>query len=402
MRKDKLIENPNFGYLLTGQFISTFGDSVYLVAVLWMATNYTDSASELSLISIFDTIPAVIIGLLSGAVVDRNIKKNMMIFADGGRCILVMIFAVLYLSDWVNIYCVYILTFFMAIFQCLYNPAQFALLPLIVKKENLNKANSISTVTLNAVVAFGNAIGGYIVSFIGTIGVLLIDAVTFVVSIICTKKIIYKETPLSRSMGMRKTWANDIKDALLYVKNNHFICLLLLLNMCLNIISGAFYILPLFVKNVLNNGSELYGTIEGAGTIGMIFGAGVIIRAAKPTYKLLSISAIMECACFIGIALSRNVWIIIVLRFLLGCSNAAYNTSFATMSQEKTQEKYRGRVYTISYMVSTISLPISAFICGKIADLKSVTYTWLLFGIIATIVSIAICTKLAHRSTTNE
>ena len=402
MEKRKIVDTSQYRYLLIGQIVSTFGDTVYLVAILWLATEYTNSAAKISLISVFDTIPAVLTGLLSGAIVDRCVKKRVMIISDAARCILVAMFVISYVLKLHNIAIIYILTLLMAVFQSLYNPSQFALLPLLVEKGDLNKANSISTMAVNAVIAFGNSIGGYVVSFIGTVGALVSDCISFIVSIICTNKIVYKENKTIRVGEKQGSWGKDIYDAIIYVTKNHNICLLLLLSMSLNLISGAFYILPVFVKDILQGEATLYGIIEGAGTIGMILGAGFIMRINKPINKVLSVSALLECVCFIGMALCRMSWLIILFRFILGCSNAAYNTAFTTMCQENVKEAYRGRVYTITYMISTISLPIAAFICGNLSDSMSIAYTWLLFGVLAFIMAATICVGLLHKGECDE
>ena len=56
---------------------------------------------------------------------------------------------------------------------------------------------------------------------------------------------------------------------------------------------------------------------------------------------------------------------------------------FATLFQQEVDDIYRGRIYAISFMVSTISLPISALLSGRVADIVSIRFSWLFFGVMA-------------------
>lgn len=385
--KNGLFLNRNFQFMTAGQVVSTFGDTLYLIVISWMAANVTKSNIQLSLISICDMLPSIILGIFSGAIVDRYSSKKIMIIADIARSILILFFIFVILNGCLKIGAIYILTFLIGFLQGLYNPAQFSLVPQIIKEENLKEANAISSVALNIATIVGNSLGGFVISICGILGTLWINCFTFFFSSLCTNKIIYQD---EKSAIVNEGLVIEIFDSIKYIKNNIRFLQYILLSISLNLISGAFYIMPLFIKNILNNDIKVYGLIEGVGALGIMIGALIIVKMRNGRfYNIMIISGLGEGICFLGIAQSKNIIFIMILRFLLGVCNAIFNVIFLTILQQEVKDEYIGRMYTTSFMLSTLSLPIAAVLSGRLADKIGLRNAWTIFGII-TIVCIGI------------
>lgn len=268
-------------------------------------------------------------------------------------------------------------------FQGIYNPAQFSLVPKIVKQEELKDANSISTFVLNLITIVGNSVCGFIFNILGAVGTLLCDCVTFVISIFCTQKIQCREEELPKEEN-KDNILEDCYNGIKYLKDNKKLLGYICLSLTLNMISGSFYILPLFVRNILEKDIVIYGFIEAFGALGMLLGAVLAIRIASVSYyKLLVMMGIGECISFIFIALGVNVVSVLFFRTIFGICNSIFNITFATVFQQEVLENYRGRIYTISFMLSTITLPIAAIVNGYLADLCGIQIAWILFGVLA-------------------
>lgn len=385
MIKHEVFHNRNFRLLTFGQMISTFGDTLYLVAMLWIAAEITDSSTKLSFISVCDSLPAIFLGFFSGVIVDRNCKKKIMIIADLARCLLIFIFSVVFVYGKVSIYYIFILTLLIAFFQGLYNPAQFSITPKLVEQCNLKNANSISTFVLNVITIIGNSVCGFVFKYLGVLWTLWVDCISFILSAFCSKKIHYVEI-IEKKEEEKTNWIEESISAVKYLSGKQNLLLLLFLSLTLNLVSGSFYCLPLFIKNTLRQDIAIYGIVEAFGAAGMLLGALLVIKIVSNHYYIIMIlTGVFECICFIGIALSISPLSVFVLRFLLGCNNAIFNVMFATLFQQEVEDTYRGRIYTISYMVSTISLPISALLSGRVADIVSIRFSWLFFGFVALI-----------------
>ena len=383
MIKHKVLYNRNFRLLTFGQMISTFGDTLYLVAMLWIAAEITDSNTKLSFISVCDPLPAIFLGFFSGVIVDRNSKKKIMIIADFARCVLIFGFSLVFAFGKVNIYYIFILTLLIAFFQGLYNPAQFSITPKIVEQCDLKDANSISTFILNIITIIGNSVCGFAFKYLGGLWTLWVNCFSFILSALSTKKIQYVEI-IEKEEVEETNILKDSFSAVKYLLGKQNLLLLLFLSLTLNLVSGSFYCLPLFIKNSLNQDIAIYGIVEAFGAAGMLLGALIVIKIVNSHYyKIMILAGVFECVCFIGIALSSSPLSVFLLRFILGCNNAIFNVMFATLFQQEVDDIYRGRIYAISFMVSTISLPISALLSGRVADIVSIRFSWLFFGVMA-------------------
>jgi MFS family permease len=81
--------------LWTAGFVSTAGDSMHQVALMWLVYELTGSSTATGLVGMAQYLPSVIIGLLAGAAVDRLDRKRVMIVADAARVVLVTLIPVL-------------------------------------------------------------------------------------------------------------------------------------------------------------------------------------------------------------------------------------------------------------------------------------------------------------------
>jgi MFS family permease len=154
----ELLKNRNYLRLWIGQIISAMGDWFIVGALFALVYKLSSSSSAISLMMFFRFLPAILLGFLAGVFIDRWDRKATLIFCDLARGALVIAFA---FANSLAMVC--ILTFVVETFSIIYNPAKDASIPLIVDKEQLLNANSLTQVSLFASMALGmGAAGGLI------------------------------------------------------------------------------------------------------------------------------------------------------------------------------------------------------------------------------------------------
>jgi MFS family permease len=179
-----VLRNRNMALLLFGRVVSTSGDWMYRIAL--MIAIYQYSHHQTYYIGIFwvvRLVPALVLGPFVGSLADRLGPKQAMLAADLGRMVLVLVLAFLLTpSTWVVIYPI---VFAVETGSALFNPSSLGLIPTLVRSpaERL-AANATISQAMSISIILGSAAGG-IATGLGYQTLLLIDAVTFLVSAAC-------------------------------------------------------------------------------------------------------------------------------------------------------------------------------------------------------------------------
>ncbi len=162
----RLATNSAFSAMWLGQVISSLGDRVHQVALVFLVARVTDN-SPLALGLVFGamTLPTLLVGPLAGALVDRWDRKRVMVGSDLARAGIVGLIPVV---SGLNVGLVVGLVFVLAAVSSFFRPARSAALPQVVAEEDLLTANSAMWVadTVSDLVGYG--LGGMFVAFLGS------------------------------------------------------------------------------------------------------------------------------------------------------------------------------------------------------------------------------------------
>ena len=178
----KALKNRNFSLLWIGQIISQFGDRLTQMALIGLVYAVRPGSSlELAKVMSLAIIPVFLFSPVAGVYVDRWDKRKTMYISDLIRAIFIFLIPYLYLRSQ-SLGLIYLLIFLSFSIGRFFIPAKMAIIPSIVKKENLLISNSLVSVTAMIAAVLGFGLGGIIVETRGITTVFLLDAATFLVS----------------------------------------------------------------------------------------------------------------------------------------------------------------------------------------------------------------------------
>ena len=207
------MKDKNFNLLFLSNIINKFGDSIDLIAFMWLTYEVTNSAALTGVVAAFNGLPAIVLGLFSGIIADRFDKKKLMAWSDFFRGIMVVLICILYLFNDLNVYILIIATLIISILEILSTPARRAILPSIVEKEDLLKCNSKISSGKLIVQLIGLAVAGTIISKFGVVAAIGTDAATFFISFILLMNIkVNKKDDIRKDK--KYSIKSDVKEAL--------------------------------------------------------------------------------------------------------------------------------------------------------------------------------------------
>jgi DHA3 family macrolide efflux protein-like MFS transporter len=162
----RLATNGPFSAMWLGQVISSLGDRVHQVALVFLVAKATNSSPlALGLVFAAMTLPTVVVGPLAGVLVDRWNRKHVMVASDLLRAGIVCLIPV---ASGFHVGLVVVLVFLLAVVSSFFRPARAAALPRVVPDEDLLTANSAIWTADTVSDLAGYGLGGLFVAFLGS------------------------------------------------------------------------------------------------------------------------------------------------------------------------------------------------------------------------------------------
>ena len=176
-----MFKNKNFSILLFGRLITNFGDSIYSIATLTLIYTLTKSTFYSGITLFLISFTAILQIFISPIISKFNVKRFLIISQLFQAIILLVITYLIYINKLHFTTLIIFIACISFINQVVY-PIQLALLPKIVKQEDLVKANSLFSIAYQGSDALFNSIGGFIITVFGTIYAFIINSITFFIN----------------------------------------------------------------------------------------------------------------------------------------------------------------------------------------------------------------------------
>ena len=176
-----MFKNKNFSILLFGRLITNLGDSIYSIATLTLIYTLTKSTFY-SGITLFLISFTAILQILISPIISKFDVKRFLIISQLLQAIILLVITYLICVNKLQITTLIIFIVCISFINQIVYPIQLALLPKIVKQEDLIKANSLFSIAYQGSDAFFNSIGGFIITVFGTIYAFIINSITFFIN----------------------------------------------------------------------------------------------------------------------------------------------------------------------------------------------------------------------------
>lgn len=173
----------NFLIIWSGQLVSTIGSSMSRFAIAIWAWEITGKATTLTLVGFFSLLPSIAVASVSGAIVDRLNRKLLMILGDTVAVAITIIMMLLYLTNHLQIWHLYVASAIVGTFSQFQSLAYSASVSLLVPKQHYTRASSFEFLSGYGSNIIAPALAGYLYKIIGLLGIWLIDISTFAIAI---------------------------------------------------------------------------------------------------------------------------------------------------------------------------------------------------------------------------
>jgi MFS transporter, DHA3 family, macrolide efflux protein len=380
---------PRFWTIWLGQAFSLVGSALTQFVLMWWITKTTNSAGALALAGMMAMLPQALLGPIGGTLADRWPRRTIMIVADAITALCMLVLVVLFASNSIQLWHIYVLMFLRSSMQAFQGPAAAASTAMLVPSDWLPRVAGLNQ-TLQGIMTIAAApLGALALAFLPLQGALMIDVVTAVLGIV--PLFFYAIPQITRQASeMPSVWA-DFRAGVAYVWSRPGLTMLYaLLGLVVLTVMPTFSLMMLLVKNHFGGGPNEIALMEGLSGLGMI--AGGVLIAVNPLFKrrvvTVLVSFIISCGtvALTALAPANMLWLAIAWWVLSGITFSTGNAPLMAILQSSVPNQMQGRVLSLLSTVMGLAGPLGLAIAAPLGEAVGVRGVFVIGGVLSALV----------------
>lgn len=377
----RALAHRNYRLFFGGQSVSLVGTWITRTATAWLVYRLTGSALLLGVVGFAGQIPTLILAPFTGVLVDRWNRHRILVVTQVLSMVQSLALAVLALAGVITVVEVIALQVLQGVVNSFDTPARQAFVVKMVEDRNdLPNAIALNSTMVNGSRMIGPAIGGLLIAGFGEGWCFMVDAVSYLAVIASLFAMrLDRDAPAHFDTQMLE----ELRDGFRYVSRFLPIRTALLLLALVSTMGMPYTVLmPAVAREILHGGPHTYGFLLTASGMGAMVGA---LYLASRTSVVGLERAIAAAACAFGVgliafALSRTLWLSLLVLPIAGGGMMITMASTNTFLQTIVEERLRGRVMAFYVMAFLGTAPIGSLLAGIVADRVGVPTTILIGG----------------------
>jgi MFS family permease len=385
--------------LRSGQTVSMFGDEVTSVALPTVALLTVHATPlQFGLLTASTYLPYPFLGLQAGAWIDRMRRRRVMVMADLARFAAIASIPVAMFAGALTIAQLFAVGLVVGTASVFFNAAYQAYLPSVVGKDQITTANAKLSVSETSAQVGGPPLAGFLISFFGVAGALLLDAVSFVASVVSLTFIRRaEEDPAAVRVGAARpepvrrarrrlrrrgetgehSLRREVWEGLQVVFTNPLLRGLTLTSALSNLGRGmCLELFLLFAYNGLSLTPAVASLVLAVGNVGSLLGSLTCERVTKtlgigPSLRLGSLLKGLPWVAAPLTLIVAPVPISMAMVLLSSYFVPISNVTNVSIRQSLVSRELQGRVASTTRTITRTVVPVSAVVGGVLAQVGS-------------------------------
>jgi len=377
----RAFRHRDFRLMWIGACVSTTGTFVQQFAQSWLVYDLTKNPFYLGLDLFLGQLPIMLFSLFGGVFADRMDRRKMLLYSQYIQMTCAFVLAGLFVTHTLKgmafIAVILSLSFIVGCGQSFGGPAYSALLPALVKGEDLSNAIAMNSIQFNLARVLGPALGGLAYTTLGATWCFTLNGISYIAVIFSLFMIQVKFVPPTSRESILKSMGEGIR----FIRQREGLGPLVVLAFFTTLLGFSITgFLPVIVQTIFHRGPETYQVLlvsSGAGSI-----TGGLIVAAMERLKgqghvaLLALLALG--AVTVGFAFSRLLPLSCALIFVAGAAIMASASLMLSLVQVIVSDQMRGRVMSVYNLAFRAGIPLGSLALGKLIPMIGIS--WALAG----------------------
>lgn len=401
-----------FILLWLGELISAIGGGLSSFGLGVYVFEHTGSVASMALVTLVSFLPTLVLSVPAGLFADRYDRRLLMMVGDGCSALgLIFIFFCL-IDGSAALWQIYVGVAISSVFSSLLEPAYKATISEFLTKDEYAKASGLVSLAGSARYLISPIIAGALLVISDIRLLLVIDILTFLVTVICTG-IVRKGIETHKKENTRTPFLFEMKEGWHVITEKKGVIILVIMSSFMTLSMGALQVLsePMVLDFADSATLGVTETICACGMLvsGIILG---IVGIKKGYVKVLGLSL-----CFAGFAMiffgaRDNIVQICIAGFAFFLMLPLANSCIDYLVRVNIREDMQGRAWGLIGFISQIGYVIAYGVAGLAADslAKSMSistgrgsgYIVMLFGVLLSVLAVITCSLRSIRQLEGE
>ncbi len=374
--------------------VSNTGTWMQRVAQDWLVLELThNSGTALGITAGLQFAPMVA-SMWGGVVADRYPKRRILMVTQALMGGLALILGILAITGAVRIWQVYMLAFALGMVTVVDNPTRQAFAVEMVGRESMANAIALNSAVFNLARIVGPAIAGLVIALVGTPAAFLLNAASYC-AVIAGLKLMRPEELHQVKHPPRAP--GQLREALAYVRARPQLWMTMILIFFVATFGMNFQVTnALMSRTVFHTGAGAFGFASAMFAVGALGGALLAARRARPTMRLLFVTAFAFAVFEIIAGMMPGFWTFLLALVPTGVALLTFTTAANSSTQLATTAEMRGRVMGLYMLVFLGGAPLGSPLVGWVAEEYGARMSLIAGGVISLAATVVVGFMLAR------
>jgi len=361
-----------FLHLWLAAVVSNIGTSMHTVGAAWAITDLTDSPTIISLVQTAWAIPGFLVAVPAGAFADVVDRRRLIIGSQIGSMLFAGVLGVLAITDRLEVNTLLIGTFLLSVVMTVSGPAFMALIPDLVRPDELTQAIGLNNVAYNGSQSVGPALAGVVIAASGPGAVFLLNAVSFLGIV----WVMWRYRPARPGPTSDEPIVGAMKTGITYfVQRRELVRYPLRIAASFFSTAAAMALLPTLARQQLGTGAGQFGILSAAVGVGAVLAVWVLprLKAAYPPDVLVMGGATVWATGAVLMAASDRLPLAVVGVMFTGVGQMAAINIVYSLFMLQLPTWIRGRASSVVMLSVWLGTSIGAVVWGALADARGIS-----------------------------
>ena len=386
----RVLRNRNYSLLFWGQLISSAGTQMQVVAVAWQVYLLTHSAIALGLIGLVQAIPRLIFSLVGGVFADVFDRRKLLIVIEIVLALMSAVLAICTAYHVINMVIIYSVVLVAASVSSFEFPTRQAMIPTLVRREEMTDALSLSMVMMQLTFIIGPTVGGFAIAWIGVANTYWFDVISYFVVIGSLLLIVVPRIPVEKRA---QAGFGALMEGMKFLRAHPVILAVLSLDFFATFFGSPRALLPVYASQIMHIGPQGLGILIAATSIGAVALApftGLIGRITRQGLGVV-LAIIGWGLCIMAFGLSPTpLWLGVIFLAGAGAADMVSMVLRGLIIQLTTPDELRGRINSVNAMFVIGGPTLGQFESGLVAGIFSPEFSVVSGGLACILATLAV------------
>ncbi|RHW35297.1 MFS transporter [Oceanobacillus profundus] len=373
-----LYKNKSFTRIWAGNASSELGGAFGTFCNSLLVFELTGSPMALGSMWLLYFLPSLLLQLFIGPYIDRWSRKWIMIIALWSRAAIFLIPLIGYMTGTLAPWHIYAVQLAVGLITPLYVPANQAILPTLVAKEQLSTANAYVDGMVRLMMLLAPVLAGIVIEYIGIHITLLLVCLLLAAS----GSLLLGIREGNRPQTTRQTWLEQFTEGVGYFFRQKIIVWLGVFLAVVQFGVGVTLVIALpYITGELNESYAVYGYFMAGFPLGYVIGTLLVGKIKFRDRRFLMLGAlVIGGMTYINLGITTSIYLAITTEIVAGIAMAIFNVHNLTICQQIIPNHLMGKVFSVRLLIIRGMMPIGVLIGGVFSEIWGIRSLYLGIG----------------------